>query len=56
MLEKNKSQIRSVVNKTEKLDNTYRTPILEILAGDNNLQTELKEHDCKFELDFQKVN
>ncbi len=51
-----KSQkIRTVVNKTEKLNNVFRTPELEVIAGENNLETELKEGGCIFKLNFEKV-
>ncbi|CEP18686.1 hypothetical protein [Parasitella parasitica] len=54
ILDKNK-KIKSVVNKTNQIDNTYRNFQMEVLAGDHNLITELKENDCKFKFDFSKV-
>ena len=44
--------IKTVVNKTEKLHNVYRTPVLELLAGDKNYEVEVKEQGTKFRLDF----
>ncbi|KAF1803917.1 Met-10+ like-protein-domain-containing protein [Mucor lusitanicus] len=54
ILDKNK-KIKSVVNKTNQIDNTYRNFQMEVLAGDTNMMTELKENDCKFRFDFSKV-
>lgn len=45
LLDKN-SKIKTVVNKTEKLSNVYRTPELEVIAGEKQLETELKEGGC----------
>lgn len=33
-------KLKTIVNKTEALSNEYRTPVLEIIAGDPNLETE----------------
>ncbi|KAI8982353.1 Met-10+ like-protein-domain-containing protein [Mycotypha africana] len=54
ILDKNK-KIKSVVNKTSTIDNTYRNFEMEILAGDRNMITELKENECRFKFDFSKV-
>ncbi|KAI8647388.1 Met-10+ like-protein-domain-containing protein, partial [Parasitella parasitica] len=54
ILDKNK-KIKSVVNKTNQIDNTFRNFQMEVLAGDDNMVTELKENDCKFQFDFSKV-
>ena len=54
LLDKN-SKIKTVVNKTEKLNNVFRTPELEVIAGENKLETELKEGGCTFKLNFEKV-
>ena len=54
LLDKN-PKIKTVVNKTEKLNNVFRTPELEVIAGENNLETELKEGGCVFRLNFEKV-
>ncbi|KAG1108652.1 hypothetical protein G6F42_015907 [Rhizopus arrhizus] len=43
ILDKNK-KIKSVVNKTNQIDNTYRNFQMEVLAGDDNMITELAEH------------
>jgi len=39
LLDKN-PKLKTIVNKTEALSNEYRTPVLEIIAGDHNLETE----------------
>ncbi|KAG2214894.1 hypothetical protein INT46_007854 [Mucor plumbeus] len=54
ILDKNK-KIKSVVNKTNQIDNTYRNFQMEVLAGDDNMITELKENECRFKFDFSKV-
>lgn len=54
ILEKNKG-ITTVVNKTDKLNNVFRTPELEIIAGKNSLETEQKEAGSTFKLNFEKV-
>lgn len=40
LIQKNK-KIKSVVNKTNQIDNTYRNFQMEVLAGDTNMITEL---------------
>jgi len=47
--------IKTVVNKTEKLHNVYRTPTLEHMAGEHNYWVKVKEQGVIFELDFEKV-
>lgn len=47
--------IRTVVNKTEKLHNVYRTPELQLLAGDHNYEVEVREQGTRLALDFEKV-
>ncbi|KAL4437863.1 hypothetical protein ABPG74_001034 [Tetrahymena malaccensis] len=54
ILHKNKC-IKTVVNKLEKLHNVYRTPELEVIAGENNLETIHKEGKFIFHLNFEKV-
>lgn len=44
ILDKNK-KIKSIVNKTNNIDNTYRNFEMEILAGDDNMITELVNHE-----------
>ncbi|KAJ1529524.1 hypothetical protein ONE63_006297 [Megalurothrips usitatus] len=54
LLDKNK-QARSVVNKANSIDSTYRTFQIELLAGDDDTLAEVKENHCTFKFDFSKV-
>ncbi|RUS70568.1 hypothetical protein EGW08_021667 [Elysia chlorotica] len=47
--------VKTVVNKLNMIDNTYRNFSMELLAGEDNFITQTKEHNCVFELDFSKV-
>ncbi|GFR88433.1 tRNA (guanine(37)-N1)-methyltransferase [Elysia marginata] len=47
--------VKTVVNKLNTIDNTYRNFSMELLAGEDNYITQAKEHGCVFELDFSKV-
>lgn len=55
LLEKLKPRVRTVVNKTASTGGPYRTFAMEVLAGEDNLETTLKENGCTFTLDFSKV-
>ncbi|ORX75535.1 hypothetical protein BCR32DRAFT_296833 [Anaeromyces robustus] len=54
ILDKNK-HIKTVVNKTGKIDNTFRFFEMELLAGVWDMNAELKESNCTFKFDFSKV-
>ncbi|KAI8822562.1 guanine(37)-N1-methyltransferase [Fimicolochytrium jonesii] len=54
LLDKNKS-LRTIVNKTGNIDNTFRFFEMELLAGENDLMAELNESNCKFRFDFSRV-
>ncbi|XP_069495025.1 tRNA (guanine(37)-N1)-methyltransferase [Ambystoma mexicanum] len=54
IMDKN-SSITSVVNKTNTIDSTYRNFQMEILAGDNNMVTKVRENGINYEFDFSKV-
>jgi len=43
------------VNKTESLSNVFRTPTLEVIGGENNLETIANENGCKYKLNYEKV-
>lgn len=45
-------QIKTVVNKLDKLHNVYRTPVLGLMAGENNFETIHREDKCTFKLNF----
>ncbi|XP_017778637.1 PREDICTED: tRNA (guanine(37)-N1)-methyltransferase isoform X2 [Nicrophorus vespilloides] len=49
------SGCRTVVNKVNMIDNTYRNFQMEILCGEEDFVAKLKENKCTFEFDFSKV-
>ncbi|KAI8812777.1 Met-10+ like-protein-domain-containing protein [Cladochytrium replicatum] len=48
-------RIRTVVNKTDNIDHTFRFFKMELLAGENDMKTEVKEHGCIMKFNFSKV-
>nr|CAH7750099.1 unnamed protein product [Callosobruchus chinensis] len=46
---------RTVVNKANIIDNTYRNFAMDILIGDPDRLTTVKENNCRFKFDFSKV-
>lgn len=46
---------RTVVNKSNTINNTYRNFSMELLAGDEDYIVTVKENRCNFEFDFSKV-
>ena len=55
VLDKNKPKIRTVVNKTDAIQNDYRTMQLEILAGHDSLVTTVIESGLRFQVDLATV-
>lgn len=55
MLDKLGPRIKTIVNKLQSTGGPYRTFAMEVLAGEDNLETSLKENGCTFRLDFSKV-
>lgn len=46
---------RTVVNKIDMIDNTYRNFQMEILSGDEDMNATVKENFCTYQFDFSKV-
>lgn len=46
---------RTVVNKNDIIDNTYRNFSMEVVAGDEDFIVTVKENCCNFQFDFSKV-
>lgn len=46
---------RTVVNKIDMIDNTYRNFQMEILSGDDDMNVTVKENCCTYQFDFSKV-
>ena len=46
---------KTVINKSNTIDNTYRNFSLELLAGEEDYEVTVKESGCSFSLDFSKV-
>ena len=44
-----------MVNKTDQIDETFRTFHMELMAGEDNTVTTLLENGCRFTFDFAKV-
>ncbi|XP_071116159.1 tRNA (guanine(37)-N(1))-methyltransferase-like [Haliotis cracherodii] len=47
--------ISTVVNKLDVIDNTFRNFKMELLAGEDNYVTQVRENGCIYEFDFSKV-
>ena len=52
---KNFKHIRSVYKKTKKYSGTFRTPKLELIAGEDKKETEHKESNARIRLNVEKV-
>ncbi|XP_052779930.1 tRNA (guanine(37)-N1)-methyltransferase-like [Mya arenaria] len=50
-----KKHLKTVVNKLDTIDSTFRTFQMELLAGEGNFVTQTKENGVTFELDYSKV-
>lgn len=46
---------RTVVNKNNIIDNTYRNFSMEVIAGEEDFLVTVKENKCTFQFDFSKV-
>ncbi|XP_057368314.1 tRNA (guanine(37)-N1)-methyltransferase-like [Daphnia carinata] len=47
--------VKTVVNKSSSIDSTYRNFQMEVLAGEADFVTEVKENMCTFKFDFSQV-
>jgi tRNA (guanine37-N1)-methyltransferase len=47
--------IKTVVNNTNEIDNTFRNFKMELLAGENNMVTQARENGFAYQFDFSKV-
>lgn len=54
-LQKNYPRIKTVVNKVGTITNEFRVPRFEILAGQNDMVTEVKQYGATFKLDYCMV-
>ncbi|EME32134.1 S-adenosylmethionine-dependent methyltransferases (SAM or AdoMet-MTase) isoform 1 [Galdieria sulphuraria] len=55
LLMKHYPRIKTVVNKVGETSGPFRTFDMEILSGESNLITEVKENGCVYELDYERV-
>ncbi|XP_028548237.1 tRNA (guanine(37)-N1)-methyltransferase 2 isoform X3 [Dendrobium catenatum] len=53
--DKNQPKIKTVVNKVGTITNEFRVPNFEVLAGTNNMITEVKQYGATFKLDYSLV-
>lgn len=55
ILQKNYPRIKTVVNKVGTITNEFRVPKFEILAGENDMITEVKQYGATFRMDYSLV-
>ncbi|KAM7257466.1 hypothetical protein ACFE04_013207 [Oxalis oulophora] len=53
--DKNYPRIKTVVNKVGAIENEFRVPQFEVLAGENDMVTEVKQYGATFKLDYGLV-
>ncbi|XP_020245587.1 tRNA (guanine(37)-N1)-methyltransferase 2 isoform X2 [Asparagus officinalis] len=53
--DKNQPRIKTVVNKVGSITNEFRVPNFEVLAGEDNMVTEVKQYGATFRLDYKLV-
>ncbi|PKA56264.1 tRNA (guanine(37)-N1)-methyltransferase 2 [Apostasia shenzhenica] len=55
IFDKNQPRIKTVVNKVGTIKNEFRVPKFEVLAGTDNMVTEVKQYGATFKLDYSLV-
>ncbi|EOA25608.1 hypothetical protein CARUB_v10018956mg [Capsella rubella] len=53
--DKNYPRIKTIVNKVGTISNEFRVPKFEVLAGENDMETEVKQYGARFKLDYGLV-
>ncbi|XP_042043043.1 tRNA (guanine(37)-N1)-methyltransferase 2-like isoform X1 [Salvia splendens] len=53
--DKNYPRIKTIVNKVGSITNEFRVPKFEVLAGDSDMVTEVKQYGATFKLDYSLV-
>lgn len=53
--DKNYPRIKTVVNKVGSITNEFRVPKFEVLKGENDMETEVKQYGATFKLDYSLV-
>ncbi|GFR44333.1 hypothetical protein Agub_g5548 [Astrephomene gubernaculifera] len=54
LLDKN-PHLRTIVNKVGSIENEFRVFAMEVIAGEQRLETEVTQHGARFRLDFSQV-
>lgn len=54
-MQKNYPRIKTIVNKVGTITNEFRVPKFEILAGEHDMTTEVKQYGATFRLDYSLV-
>ena len=55
LLDKCAPRIRTIVNKKDKIENAFRVLPLEVIAGDEDMETMVLQHGIRFSLNFAEV-
>jgi len=54
-MQKNHPRIKTIVNKVGSITNEFRVPEFEVLAGEHDMITEVKQYGATFRLDYSLV-